>query len=167
MLTESQKEFLEKIPKDSKADIKPWNPESAKFAENLVKQLEELTGLEVFWEGSLALGIPGQNDIDLYIFSEPENFNDNLPKVVSVLGEPTYRLKDKILWRIIKNGHKIDASLGSKNLKEVQNDMAFFNFLKEKPELLQEYVDLKQGDLSAREYYQKKNEFYNRVIGLK
>lgn len=120
----------------------------------------------MFWEGSLALGILGQNDIDLYIFSEPENFNDNLPKVVSVLGEPTYVLEDKILWRIIKDGYKIDASLGSKNLKGVQNDTVFFNSLKEKPELLQEYIDLKQGDLSAREYYQKKNEFYNRVIGL-
>ena len=166
MLTESQKEYLEKIPKDSNADIKPWDPESAKFAENLVKQLEEFTVLEVFWEGSLALGIPGQNDIDLYIFSEPENFNDNLPKVISVLGEPTYVLEDKIIWRVVKNGYKIDASLGSKNLKGAQNDVTFFNSLKEKPELLQEYIDLKQGDLSAREYYQKKNEFYNRVIGL-
>lgn len=45
MLTESQKEFLEKIPEDSKADIKPWNPGAAKFAENLVKQLGEFTGL--------------------------------------------------------------------------------------------------------------------------
>lgn len=166
MLSKSQKEFLEKIPKDSKADIKPWDPEAAKFAENLVKQLEKFTGLEVFWEGSLALGIPGQNDIDLYIFSEPENFSDTLPKIVSVLDEPTYILEDKILWRIIKNGYKIDASLGSKNLKGVQNDVIFFNSLKEKPELLQEYVNLKQGDLSAREYFQKKNEFYNRIIGL-
>lgn len=167
MLTESQKEYLEKIPEDSKADIKPWNPETAKFAENLVKKLEEITGLEVFWEGSLALGIPGQNDIDLYIFSEPENLSDNLPKVVSILGDSTYTLDDKILWRVTKEGYKIDASLGSKNLEGVQNDMTFFNSLKEKPELLQKYIDLKQGDLSAREYYRRKNEFYNRVIGLK
>ncbi|MCR4280244.1 MAG: hypothetical protein NUV82_02340 [Candidatus Komeilibacteria bacterium] len=166
MLTGPQKEYLEKIPENSKADIRPWDHESAKFAKNLVKKLEEFTGLEVFWGGSLALGIQGQNDIDLYIFSEPGNFNANLPKVIPVLGEPTYVLEDKILWRVIKGGYKIDASLGSKNLKGIQNDMIFFDSLKTKPELLQEYVGLKQGDLSAREYYQKKNEFYNRVIGL-
>ena len=44
--------------------------------------------------------------------------------------------------------------------------MTFFDTLKQKPELLQDYIDLKQGDISAREYYQKKNEFYNRVVGL-
>ena len=138
-----------------------------KPSENLVEQLKVTTSLEVFWEGSLALGIPGQNDIDLYIFSEPEEFDDNLPKIVSVLGTPTYILEDKILWRTIKDGHKIDASLGSKNLEGVRNDMVFFNSLKGKPDLLQEYITLKQGDLSAREYYQKKNEFYNRVINIK
>ncbi|PIR44509.1 MAG: hypothetical protein COV10_04660 [Candidatus Vogelbacteria bacterium CG10_big_fil_rev_8_21_14_0_10_51_16] len=167
MLTASQKEYLEKIPEGDKADIQPWDSASAKFAETLVKQLEESTGLEVFWEGSLALGIPGQNDIDLYIFSEPKDFSDNLPKLLSVLGEPTYILEDKILWRVVKDGHKIDACLGSKNLKGAQGDAVFFNSLKEKPELLKEYTALKQGDLSAREYYQRKNEFYNRVIGLK
>ena len=47
MLTESQKEYLGKIPEDSRADIKPWDPEAAKFAEDLVKQLEGTAGLEV------------------------------------------------------------------------------------------------------------------------
>lgn len=166
MLTNSQKEYLEKIPKDIKANIKPWDPEAAKFTENLIKQIKEFTGLEVFWEGSLALGILGQNDIDLYVFSEPQNFKNNLPKVISIFGEPTYKLEDKVLWRIVKDGHKIDVSLASKNLKEVQNDKIFFNSLKEKRELLQEYINLKQENLSAREYYQRKNEFYNRIIGL-
>lgn len=166
MLTESQKEYLEKIPKDSMANLKPWDEEAAKFAQSLVKRLEEITPLEVFWEGSLALGIPGENDIDLYFFSEPENFNAFLPKVVSILGSPTYELEDRILWRVIIVGYKIDATMGSKNMEAAQNDIRFFNSLKREPELLQEYIDLKQEDLSAREYYRRKNEFYNQVIRL-
>lgn len=166
MLTEGQKSYLAKIPEDAVADIKEWDSNAAGYAKKLIEQIKNETGLEVFWGGSLALGIVGQNDIDLGIFAEPQDFDIYLPKLISVLGEPTYKLREKILWRTSKDGHKIDAGLISENNEEVKRDIFFFNSLKENPSLLKEYISLKIPRLPAREYYIKKNEFYNRVVGI-
>lgn len=166
-LTHSQKEYMVGIPENASANIQPWDPNAAKFAEGLIEKLEHATRLEIFWGGSLALGILGQNDIDLTLFSEPKDFEKYLQGVVSILGEPKYKLTDKILWRTTKDGHKVDAYLGSKNSEGVQSDIFFSNSLKNNPALLQEYISLKKEmGLSAREYYKRKNEFYNKVLTL-
>lgn len=167
MLTESQEQYMAGIPEDAKSDIKPWDSKAAEFARNLVVELEKATGLEVFWGGSLALGILGQNDIDLTLFCEPQDFGKYLPKIVSILGQLKWELEDKILWRTTKDAYKVDAYLGSKNLEGVQNDLFFSNSLKNNPALLQEYISVKEQGLSAREYYKRKNEFYNRVVNMK
>ncbi len=167
MLTEVQEKYLLKIPEDAMTNIKPWDSHAAEFAKNLVQEIKQDSGLEVFWGGSLALSILGENDIDLCIFAEPEDFDTSLPKVSLILGEPTYKLSEKILWRITKDGYKIDASLLSKNSTGVLLDTFFSQSLKDNPSLLQEYIALKVPGLSAREYYRKKNEFYNRVTGNK
>jgi len=168
MLTHSQKEYMAGIPENANADIQPWNPNAAKFAEGLIEKLEQATGLEIFWGGSLALGILGQNDVDLTLFSESKDFEKYIQGVVSILGEPKYKLIDKILWRTTKDGYRVDAYLGSKNSKGVQSDIFFSNSLKNNPAFLQEYMSLKKEmGLSAREYYKRKNEFYNKVLTLR
>ena len=164
MLNEIQGKYLRTIPENAKANIAPWDPKAAKFAKNLIKKIEKDSGLEVFWVGSLALGILGKNDIDLYIFAEPEDFEKHLPKLAQSLGKPTHKLQERILWRIIKDGYKIDASLLSKNSLDVKNDIFFTRSLENNPALLNEYVSLKIPGLSAREYYRLKNEFYNRIV---
>ena len=163
MLTESQKEYMQGIPEDAPSKVRPWDQAAATYAEALVAEIETVSGLEVFWEGSLALGIPGENDIDLYIFAEPDQFAEFLPRVTQVLGEPTYVLGDKILWRTQKDGHKVDAGLISRSSIDAQRDTFFFDALKRDEKLLQEYAAIKDPSLSAREYYRQKNEFYNRV----
>ena len=166
MLTESQEKYFQTIPEGAKANIAPWDPKAAEFSRNLIKKIERDSELEVFWVGSLALGILGKNDIDLYIFAEPEDFEKYLPKLAQSLGEPTYKLPKKIMWRVHINEHKVDASLLSKDSAEVKNDIFFTQSLKNNPALLEEYVSLKKlPGLSAREYYKSKNEFYNRVVG--
>lgn len=166
MLTEKQEQYLAKIPEDAVANIQPWNPKAAEYARSLVHDIEAL-GLEVFWEGSLALHIPGANDIDLYIFSVPKDFDAYLPDITRILGDPTYKLPEKILWRVTKDGHKIDASLADKDNPDVIMDMHFYNTLKNNPALLQEYTAMKTPGVSEREYYRQKNEFYNKVTGNK
>ena len=96
MLTEKQLQFIDKIPEGDLATINPWDSKAAEYATGLVQKIEDL-GVEVFWEGSLALGIPGENDIDLYIFSAPKDFGIYLPGLTNILGEPTYNLSEKIL----------------------------------------------------------------------
>jgi hypothetical protein len=166
MLTHSQRKYMAGIPENASPDIQPWDPDAAKYARNLIAKLKRATGLEIFWGGSLALGILGQNDIDLTLFSEPKDFKKYLPGAVAVLGEPQYRLTDKMLWRTTKDKYKVDAYLGSKNAESARADLFFTDSLKNNPALLQEYVSLKEKGSSAREYYKRKNEFYNRVLTL-
>lgn len=167
MLTEEQKKYLAKIPSNAVASIEPWDTITAESAKSLIKEIEQNSGLETFWEGSLALGIPGENDIDLYIFSEPKDFDKHLPSVIQTLGEPTYVLSEKILWRITKDGHKIDAGLISKNDPAVKLDTHFFTALTNNPTLLKKYAALKVPGILAREYYRLKNEFYNKITNIK
>ena len=135
MLTQKQQDYIAKIPETTLAIVNSWDQKAAAYAKKLVRHIES-KGLEVFWEGSLALGIAGENDIDLYIFSKPKDFNKHLSDIVLILGEPTYNLSEKVLWRIKKDGYKIDASLAAKDSSDVKMDMLFFNTLKSSPELL-------------------------------
>ena len=169
MISEAQEKYLLKIPEDALAEIKPWDPAADEFAKRLLKQMHSANPeLEILWSGSLALGISGQNDVDLTMFAEPEEFEKNLLGLISVLGEPQIKTPDKILWRIRKDGYKVDAYLGSKNSEEIKFQIQFFQSLKSDPKLVREYEQLKEGvvGLSAREYQRRKCEFYNKVLGL-
>jgi hypothetical protein len=112
----------------------------------------------------LALGIAGENDVDIYIFCEPERFDSHLPAMIQVLGEPTYRLPGRVLWRTSKDGHRVDAALASPISEAAQSDLFFTQVLRSEPTLLRDYEALKEPTLSARAYYQRKAEFYNQVL---
>ncbi len=167
MLTESQSNYLLTIPETQIAVVNPWDPKAAQFAKELVAKINAvIPGVEVFWSGALALGISGLNDVDLSILSRPADFEKHLPKLVSVLGEPTKKNEENILWRIILDGHKVDAYLGDKDSESIQLHKKIFNILKNDPKLLDEYRLLKEGanSLPFREYQKRKYEFYNRIL---
>lgn len=166
MLTEDQERYINEIPEGEVADIKPHDEEAANYAKELVHEIESSSGLEVLWSGALPLGILGSNDIDLTLFGDPKDFKNILPKIKPILGEPQIVCPEKVLWRTKKDGHKVDAYLGSKGDEEVKAQVAFFEALQEDEELLEEYRVLKKGSegKSLREYQRKKAEFYNRVV---
>ena len=170
MLTQAQKTYILKIPEDSLANIKPWDGTVACFAKDLVEELHSATSdLEILWSGSLALGILGENDIDLTFFAEPNNFEKYLSKLAFVLGDPQIKGEEKILWRTKKEGQRIDAYLGSKNSDEIKSQIRFFESLSSDKDLLKEYEILKKESVgkTLREYQERKCEFYNNVLGIK
>lgn len=166
MLTESQIRYLETIPEAFLASVKPWDAKAAETAKKLIKKINTLTGLEVFWSGALALGISGQNDIDLSILTNPKNFEKYLDRLISILGEPTKKGKENILWRITKSGYRIDAYLGDQNSESIKLHKKIFELLNNDKNLLKEYELLKEeaNGLSMKEYQKRKYEFYNRIL---
>lgn len=169
MLTESQKRYLEKIPEDAVATVAPFDPSAAHLAQDIMSQIHALLPeLEFFWSGALALGISGTNDIDLSILGKREKFEQYLPALVSILGEPQVKGEDKVLWRTTKDGYKVDAYLGDKDSEDIQFDRNIFEMLRADPKLLEEYRLLKEAanGLPFREYQKRKYEFYNRILGL-
>lgn len=167
MLTPGQRRYLERIPEGSIAHIEPYSTQAARFAEKLVADLEEESGLEVYWGGALALGILGSNDIDLTIFKDERGFEQVLPALAGVLGDPSVRGPDKVLWRTTLHGHKVDAYLGERSDLAVRHQVRFVETLRTRKNLLEEYLLLKQGCEGAplREYHKRKMEFYNKVVG--
>ena len=168
MLTEDQERYINEILEGKIADSKPYDEEAAEYAKKLVNEIERSSGLEVLWSGALALGVAGSNDVDLTIFGDPKDFEKILPKLKPILGEPKIECPEKILWRTTKDDHKVDAYLGSKENKEVQDQVTFFEALQGDEKLLDEYKALKDGSAGQplREYHRKKAEFYNRVVGI-
>lgn len=169
MLTESQKRYLETIPESSVAKVHPWDSEIAKFARNLIAQLHAAApDLEVFWSGALALGISGQNDIDLSLLSNSEDLEKYMSQLVPILGEPQKKNKRSVLWRTSKESHRIDAYLAERNSGDIEAHKKMFELLQGNRDLLSEYQSIKEvaNGLPFREYQARKYEFYNRILGL-
>lgn len=167
MLTDAQEKYLATISETDIARVNPFDPGAAEFAKNLIKQLQNaLPGTEVFWSGALALGISGLNDIDLSILARPEDIDAYIPKIVSVLGEPKVKGKEKVLWRTTKDGYRVDAYLGSKDSEDIMLHKKLFKILSNSPSLLKEYELLKAGanGMPFREYQKIKFEFYDRIL---
>ncbi len=167
MLTSTQEKYLASIPETEIAKVNLWDPTAAEFAKDLIRQLRDaLPNTEVFWSGALALGISGLNDIDLSILAKLEDFGTDIPKIVSILGEPKVKGVEKVLWRTIKNGYRVDAYLGSKDSEDIKLHKKIFQILSADPNLLKEY-ELLKADANGtpfREYQKRKFEFYNRIL---
>lgn len=167
MLTEGQERYLKTIPQTAKAEVKPWDSKAAGVAKRLIEDIEKaVPELEVFWSGVLALGISGQNDIDLSILSSSRDFEKHLPKLIPILGEPQKKSDKNILWRIVMDGYRLDAYLSDKNSGDIKLHKQIFGLLKGDPRLLEEYKNLKENANGSplREYQRRKYEFYNRIL---
>lgn len=167
MLTWDEEDYLSKIPEDKKVFIQPYDGEIKKIADELIRKASAaVPGLEIKHIGASALEISGQGDIDIYIFSKPEDFDKHVPILISVFGEPKSRKYDSVAWKLNKNGHEIELYLTDPTSKPMQKQIAIFETLSKDKNLLDEYEKLKEGlnGKSFREYQRKKYEFYHRIL---
>jgi len=80
MITANQAKYLQTIPENKMASIKVFDPKVREAAELIIGLIKsELPDLEVFFGGASALGIAGQNDIDLNVLSVPEEYGKYQP----------------------------------------------------------------------------------------
>ncbi|MFH1528027.1 MAG: GrpB family protein [Bacteroidota bacterium] len=170
MLTKAQEKYLQTIPKDKIAEIKPWDPLIKMAALKLINCIKSAVPmLEVFYSGASALEISGQNDIDITIKCPLNDFGKYLPDLKIVLGEPDKIGKENIRWEpIYFDGYEAEVYMTDPNSPVLQEHIKIFELLKNKSALRQEYEQLKKEceGISYREYQKKKYEFYNRIINL-
>ena len=167
MLTERQIKYLAKVPDDQKMVVKPFNPKGLDVAERIIADIKAIEpGLEVMLLGSLPLKILGQEDIDISVFcikSEQPQHIDNFKKL---LGEPTRIGQNSTGWDFKKEGFNVSVWLTDPTAQTTKDQVKIFNLLKENPELLREYENIKENakNLTYKEYQKRKYEFYNRVL---
>lgn len=166
MLTENQKNYLLTIPESKTVEIYPFDEKIIETANSVIQKINEATPeLEVVYIGASALKISGQKDIDINILSEPQYFDKYLPRLTKVLGKPS-AIGGVIEWNFVKNGYELEVYLTDINSEGLKEQLRVFNILKDNPNLLKKYEDLKEklnGD-SFREYQRRKYEFYNKIL---
>ena len=168
MLSPDEEDFLSKIPSDKVVSVKPFDQKVHQISDEIIQNIHaDLPELEVRHLGASALGISGQGDIDIYIFSKPEEFDKYIPQLERIFGSPKSRKFDSVAWKFEKDGHEIELYLTDPTSEPMRKQIKIFDILKSNKDLLTQYEKLKESmnGKSFKEYQRKKYEFYHRILG--
>lgn len=167
ILSENQEKYLQTLPEDKRVTIEPFNPNVNEIAQGILDKIHgKYPELPVLFMGASALGIAGQNDVDIYILSKPEEYEKYLSNLIKLFGEPLRNNSTAMTWAYEENGIEIELYLTDKDSPELQEQIEVFEALRNDSRLRQEYEDLKleSDGLPFREYMRRKYEFFNRII---
>jgi len=167
MLTPNQEKYLLTIPEDKVTKIFPFNPKSWQIAEKVIEHIHQVfPNLEVLFIGAAALGVSGQNDLDINILCPIEDFDKYCPGLTKIFGKPAVK-GTSIKWSFTRGEYEIELYLTDPENPSFQEQVKVFNLLSDNPELLKEYEELKKAcdGIAFREYQKRKYEFYNRILG--
>lgn len=167
MLTNDEEDYLSKIPANKKAHVFPFDLKTAIVAKKIIKSIKNIyPNLEVKHMGASALGISGQNDVDIYAFSDPVHFEKFLPGLIRLFGEPLHRHETFIQWSLKKDNIDVEFYLTAQDSKTMQKQIRVFEILKSDGKLLREYEKIKESmnEKSFKEYQKKKYEFYHKLL---
>jgi len=168
MLTPNQEKYLLTIPEDKVIIIKPFDPKVKKAAQEIISKIKEtLPEAEILFMGASALEIAGQNDIDMTILANGE-FERHSNSLENLFGKPVKSNPTLIKWEFVQDGFEVELYLNDVISPVLQEQIDTFNLLKNSPELLEEYeqIKLKSDGLLFREYMRRKYEFFNRILEL-
>jgi len=168
MITELQEKYLASRP-EKRVFIKPFDIKAKETGLVLVKELQELfPDLIIHFGGAAAIGIAGQNDVDINILSLPEEYELYLPRLKEEFGEPA-RITKSIKWEFKRNGFDVEIYLTDKKSIQVQEQIKVFEILSRDEVLRAEYekIKLPYGEQDYKQYMRKKYAFFNKILGLK
>jgi GrpB-like predicted nucleotidyltransferase (UPF0157 family) len=168
MIKAEQEKYLATRP-DKVVLVKPFDPKVQEVGKNLTKELVRLLpNLRIHFGGAAALGLAGQNDIDINILSVPEEYNIHRPILEKMFGVPS-RISKSIKWEFKRDGFDVELYLTDKNSPVLQEQLKVFEILLQNKNLRDEYEKIKLpcGEQDYKIYMRKKYEFFNRILGLK
>lgn len=163
MITKDEKDYLSKIDPSRKVAIYPFDPKAKRVGESIVAKIKKaLPKSKVLFMGAAALGIGGQNDVDIYVLAKQVEFDKYLPPLEKLFGKPKHSHKTFIEWAFDKNGYHVELYL----TEPPERQTKVFEILKSDKKLLKEYEELKLkfNGKSFRDYQKAKYEFYNRIL---
>lgn len=169
MLTPDEIDYLKKIPEDKIVKIYPYDPKTSEIAQEIIKTIKQTyPNLVVEHMGASALKISGQNDLDIFAFSDPKDFGKYLPGLTKLFREPLHKHETFCEWKFKKDGFDVEFYLTARDSKTMQRQIETFENLKNNPDLLKEYEQLKlsMNGKSFKEYQEKKYEFYHKILDL-
>jgi GrpB-like predicted nucleotidyltransferase (UPF0157 family) len=169
MLTAGQIKYLEKVPESKRVNVKPFNPKGLEIANQIIAEIKAVEpGLEVICVGSVALKIAGQEDLDINASCVKAEQEKHVPSFKKLYGEPSRIGQASISWDFVRGGFSVDVWLTDPTAETTKQQLKVFNLLKENPQLLKEYEQIKLSakNMPYKQYQTKKYEFYNRILRL-
>jgi len=163
MLTQNEKNYLVKINPNKRVSVKRFDPKAKEIGELIISKLKEkFSTLKILFMGATALGIVGQNDIDIYVLANPKDFAIYSPILKELFGKPGHIHKTFIEWSFTKNDYPVELYLTKPPKKQIK----VFEILKSNTKLLKEYesLKLKFDGKSFRDYQKAKYEFYHKIL---
>lgn len=166
-LTKDEKNYIVKISSDKIVTIYPFDNQITKTVNEIISSIIKIyPNLEIKHMGASALEISGQNDIDIYSFSDPKNFDKYTSGLIKLFGKPLHIHETFIEWGFTKNGFDIEFYLTSKDSEIMKRQIEVFETLSNNKNLLKEYEKLKESmnGKSFKEYQIKKYKFYHKIL---
>lgn len=166
MITESQEKYLASLPDGKTITVRPFDPKVQEVAHGIVEKLKEiLPELQIHFGGASALGIAGQNDIDVNILTTPKEYEKYTPLIQKIFGEPTKK-GTSIKWELVQDGFDVELYLTDKNSSGLQDQLKVFEILSNNQALREEYEQTKlpYGEIDFKDYMRKKYAFFNKIL---
>ena len=116
----------------------------------------------------MALGIAGQNDLDINFMTTPERINKYLRTFIKLFGQPRDTAENTAVWTFYREELGVDMWLSDPLAESSAEQWKLYLILRHDPELRAEYEKLKLpfDGKSYKDYQRAKYEFYNRVLGI-
>ena len=172
MLTKEQEEWVNNLPDTDQVKIITFDITAQEKYERVKEKIHSVLGEDVPYihSGSTSLGISGQDEIDTYIPIDVALFDEYIEKLTKLFGIPPRKIYpgNRAHFKIYQDNKRVDVYLINKDAPSWTEGVQFINYLKTHPDSLEEYRKLKElgNGLSTREYYRRKLEFINEIMGL-
>jgi GrpB-like predicted nucleotidyltransferase (UPF0157 family) len=169
MLRPEQEKWINHLRDDDQIIIKPYDPSCQQKYEAVKHRVQATVGenLPVEHCGASALGISGQDEIDIFIPVPPDRFNDLVTPLTNLFGPPRSHYPLERARFVTEDGGKhIDIFLINETCSGWVDGRKFETYLKTHPDALEAYRKLKEegNGLSTRQYYKRKIEFINNIL---
>lgn len=168
MIKESQEDYLASLPDGKIIEVKPFDPRARETGNKIVAEIHEaLPDLPLQFGGAAALGIAGQNDIDILMLSTPPEFDRYLEILEKMFGAPSRIGKSgSRKWEFKRDEFDVELYLTDKDSDGAKEQVKIFQLLSQSKELRDEYekVKLPYGPIDFKEYMRKKYAFFNKIL---
>lgn len=171
MITEAQEKYLASLPDGKVIEVKPFDPRVQEVAKGIIVEIKEALPDAVFhFGGAAALGIAGQNDIDISIPYALPDFDLYLSAIEKLFGPPsrigTSPKNKSVKWEFKRDGFDVELYMALKDSPGSQEQIKTFELLSQSKELRDAYEQTKlpYGPIDFKEYMRKKYEFFNKIL---
>lgn len=169
MLSKKQKKWINHLSDKETIKIVPYDPTSEVKFKNIKAIIQKELGKSVVIKhcGATSLKISGQDEMDIYLPTTPDNFDEIVEKLTNLFGKPkSHYSLERARFVTEETGKHIDIFVINKEDEGWTNSVKFEKYLRSHPEELKRYEKLKENGngLSVREYYKRKIVYINKLL---